>query len=56
MEVWNDVKEMDKHIPMGAVDVLRSFGYESYSIDQEGELKRVNGELSSDNYIFKKPV
>lgn len=61
MEVWSS-KEGGK-ISMKAVELLRSLGYNSFFINEEGDLEFVDGDLSrivdqenlfDDNFIFKK--
>ncbi len=58
MEVWN--KTDGGAISMIAVEKLRNMGYQSYSIDSDGELNKLDGDLtntpSGDNYIFRKPL
>lgn len=60
MEIWG--ADNGGEISMRAVERLRSLGYVSYSIDSEGDLERIEGDLSmissltgGDNFIFKKP-
>ncbi len=52
MEVWS--KEAKGEISMEAVEKLRNLGYKSYFINLDGSLKEIQGELTGDNYIFKK--
>lgn len=61
MEVW--AKKHGGKISMEAVDLLRKLGYQSYYIDIEGEIHKIDGDLSEfvekrnkglDNFVFKK--
>jgi len=57
MEVWG--LDNNGEISMQAVDLLRSLGYKSYFIEQDGSLKFVDGNLSEmikgfDNFVFQK--
>jgi FkbM family methyltransferase len=57
MEVWGF--DNNGEISMEAVDLLRSLGYKSYFIEQDGSLRFVDGNLSEmikgfDNFVFKK--
>ncbi len=59
MEVWG--KENGGAISMAAVELLRSFGYISFSINAAGNINEVSGDVSLivpangvDNFVFKK--
>jgi FkbM family methyltransferase len=59
LEVWG--KNNGGDISMKAVDLLRTLGYKSFSIDKQGNLDAVSGDLSEiapgnggDNFIFRK--
>ncbi|MDB4984648.1 MAG: methyltransferase FkbM family [Patescibacteria group bacterium] len=59
------IKQEDGNISQHAVEKLRSFGYESYQITDDGSLEKVEGDLALvvaknpnltfDNFVFKKP-
>lgn len=61
LEVWS--KNNYGHISMKSVRLLRDLGYNSYFIDIEGKLHKIDGDLSEfvkkknkglDNFVFKK--
>jgi len=59
MEIWG--ADNGGEISMRAVERLRGLGYVSYSIDSNGNLEKIEGDLSmvssltgGDNFIFKK--
>lgn len=61
IEVWS--KNANGEISMEAVNLLRRLGYQSYYIDIEGDIHKIEGDLSQfvkerkkslDNFVFKK--
>lgn len=59
MEIWG--KENKWELSMSAADKLRSKGYQACRIDNEGEIQKVDGDLSElvpanggENFVFKK--
>lgn len=58
MEVWS--KEEGYEISKKAIEKLRNLGYQPYFINNDGELEKIEGDLSStikhsfENFVFKK--